>query len=354
MKYKKFNVAKSRYRKFLNSQDVDVVNINIAINKIDSFFRLTSKDPFRLSSDEAINIFNRLYGMPKYLYQKKCLDGYLGDELIVKSESLGFEAISIATAEKYLSEVNRFFDWCVSLGLLERNCFSMLKAKKSKVKDNEQREAYNENQLSELIKASIQDWNEISDLGWILIIAIELGMRKNEIAQLHKLDVTEVDGINCLYITDRLPLQSVKNKYSIRYLPITKSMIRLVFLDFVESKQDMLFDSLTYCKKNKYSRKVSEHYSEINRSLFDNDKLTFYSIRHYFVDKLKQNELPEDAVAEINGRKHNKETFGRYGKERPLKYKRKILNRYRSPTINSYAWKVYLSRKLKKVFTFKY
>ncbi|MDK9758999.1 hypothetical protein KIV40_27510, partial [Vibrio sp. D173a] len=226
-----------------------------------------------------------------------------GEELIKKSKSLGLDVVSEATVEKYLGAVKSFFDWCVSLGLLNRNCFSKLKAKKNGVKDNKQREAYSEEQLNKLINVSIPNWSDINDLGWILIIAIELGMRQNEIAQLHKNDVVKVEGVNCLLITDRLPLQSVKNEYSIRHLPITNSMVRLGFLDFVKNKKDMLFESLIYCEKNKFSRKVSEHYSEINRSIFDNEKLTFYSIRHYFVDKLKQKNFPEDLVAEINGRK---------------------------------------------------
>ncbi|PMM27100.1 hypothetical protein BCT58_00075 [Vibrio lentus] len=108
-----------------------------------------------------------------------------------------------------------------------------------------------------------------------------------------------------------------------------------------------LFDSLTYCEKNKFSRKVSEHYSGVNRSLFDNERLTFYSIRHYFVDKLKQNDLPEDLVAEINGRKHDKETYGRYGKDRPLKYKKKVLNKYGSLSVAQYARTVAFKNRLK-------
>ncbi|HHP0462535.1 TPA: tyrosine-type recombinase/integrase [Vibrio harveyi] len=347
MKHKKFHVAKRNYRNFLNKKGVSNVDIKVIINKIDTFFRLTDKDPFRLSAEEAINMYSRLYEMPKFLYQKKCLKDYCGDELILKSKELGFENISLATAEQYLGEVNRFFEWCVSLGLLDRNCFSMLSAKKNTVKNNRQRESYTEEQLHELLKVSVTDWTKISDLGWILIIAIELGMRQNEISQLHKLNVVKVDGVHCISVNDRLPLQSIKNKYSERHLPITKSMIRLGFLNFVESKNDMLFEGLTYCEKNKYSRKVSEHYSRINRSLFDNEKLTFHSIRHYFVDKLKKKDLPEDVVAEINGREHNKETFGRYGKDRPIKYKQKILDKHGSLTVARYARRVFLNNIIK-------
>ncbi|WP_102313083.1 site-specific integrase [Vibrio cyclitrophicus] len=343
-KYKK---AKLRYRNYLNKKGTKENVIDSILNKIITVFRLTDKDPFKLSADEVINIYGRLYKMPRYMHQQKSLIGLTGEDIINKSKSLGLKIVSEATVEKYLGAVKSFFDWCVSLGLLNRNCFSKLKAKKNGVKDNEQRKAYSEEQLSKLLKASIPDWSKISDLGWILIIAIELGMRQNEIAQLHKLDVVEVDGINCIFITDRLPLQSVKNEYSVRYIPITKSMIRLGFLDFVESKPEMLFDSLTYCKKNNFSRKVSEHYSEVNRSLFDNERLTFYSIRHYFVDKLKQNDLPEDLVAEINGRKHDKETYGRYGKDRPLKYKKKVLNKYGSFSVAQYARTVAFKNRFK-------
>ncbi|MCR9772568.1 tyrosine-type recombinase/integrase [Vibrio harveyi] len=349
MKRRRFNRAKRFYRKYLNEKGLEEHDIDTIINKIDTTFRLTKEDPFKLSAEESINIFVRIYQMPSYMKQKKTLDGLYGEDLILKSRSLGFEVVSNSTVEKYWGAVNNFFDWSVSLGFLDRNCFSNLKTKANKVKASKQRDSYTECQLDMLLKKSISNWSEISDLGWILIIAIELGMRQNEISQLHKFDVIEVDGVHCIFVNDRLPTQSVKNEYSVRYLPITKSMIRLGFLIFVECKNDMLFESVTYCKKNKYSRKVSEHYSSINRLLFDNNKLTFHSVRHYFVDKLKRNDLPEDVVAEINGRKHDKETFGRYGKDRPLKYKLNILNKYGSPSVSRHARKVWFLRNVGNV-----
>lgn len=349
MKHRKFNEAKRKYREFLIIRGSDVTLVDTTINKINTVFRLTDKDPFRLTADDAISIYSRVYEMPKYLCQNKVLKGINGKELIDKAKALDLDTISIATAEKYLGAVNVFFEWSVSLGLLNSNCFSNLNPKKNKEKADKQRKAFTESQIAMFFNSSILSKNEISDFGWILIIALELGMRQNEIAQLHRDDVINVDGIWCIYINENHPMQSVKNEHSVRYLPLTKSLLRLNFIEFAKSKDGMIFESLTYCKKNKFSRKISEHYSQLSRSLFNDEKLTFHSIRHYFSDSLKNKNLPEDIVAELKGHKHCRETFGRYGKERPLKYKRKILNKNSSSVVWKFAMSFYVRNKLARL-----
>ncbi|HHJ3218795.1 TPA: tyrosine-type recombinase/integrase [Vibrio parahaemolyticus] len=346
MKYKRYHDAIKKYEDYRRYKGINSELVDEDINRIDNLFRLLDKNPFKLSSDDALLLYKRLYLMPKYMKQKKELSGLVGKELIDKSNALRLEVISISTAEKYWNSLNSFFDWAVSLGLVENNCFSRLTPKKEKTKSFEQRKAFTETQIEQLLKSS-RKYSD--DLHWILIIAVELGMRQNEIAQLHRDDIVNINGVLCIYVNEGKPFQSVKNIYSNRYLPITKSLLKLGFIDFVNSKDEMLFESLTYCKKNKFSRKVSEQYSELSRSLFSDKKLTFHSIRHSFTDSLKKKNLPEDLVAELKGHQYCRETYGRYGKERSIKYKRKVLNKNSLSVVRRYAMRVYIRNKISTI-----
>lgn len=332
------------YRNYLIARNTEEYKINEIINIISNFFRLTSSNPLKISGSEAIDIYKRLYQLPSYMKQKKELNGLFGAELINKSIESDFHVISIATAEKYLTVVNMFLNFLLSIDFIDKNPFSYFKARSNETKNNEERKAFSEKQINKVIKESLINEIKISDMSWVILIAIELGMRQNEICQLTVDDIVLKEKIWCIFITNRKVDQHIKNEYSMRYLPLTKNLISLGFLDFVKSKDRMIFESFTYCKKNKYSRKASESFSKINKLLFNDELLKFHSFRHYFISKLKYSGVVEDIAAEISGHKHDRETYGRYGKERSIKEKRAILNKNSSRSVKKLVWKFRLNK----------
>ena len=77
--------------------------------------------------------------------------------------------------------------------------------------------------------------------------------------------------------------QNVKNKSSMRVIPIHSSLVKRGFLDYVQDRKNVgkeqLFD-VSYTKANGWAGKVSEYYNEIIRKEFPNSKARIESTRH--------------------------------------------------------------------------
>ena len=74
----------------------------------------------------------------------------------------------------------------------------------------------------------------------------------------------------------------------------------------------------------KRSSAFSKWFGRYKRSAGLNDpKLAFHSLRHTFVDKLKQIEVPEAVIAELVGHRNHSITLSRYGK----RYNLPLLNK---------------------------
>src|SRR5690606_3321822 len=76
----------------------------------------------------------------------------------------------------------------------------------------------------------INDWRF-----WLPVLAAFTGARQGELAQLEVADVKERHGIHFLHITNRGedPDKAVKNKFSIRSVPLNATVIELGFLEHV-------------------------------------------------------------------------------------------------------------------------
>jgi integrase len=66
---------------------------------------------------------------------------------------------------------------------------------------------------------------------------------------------------------------------------------------------------------NGYARAFRRFFERFNRRyITQNPKRTCYSLRHNFIDNLKQSEIPENVVSEIAGHSNGNITYRRYGK----------------------------------------
>lgn len=132
---------------------------------------------------------------------------------------------------------------------------------------------------------------------WVFLIMLYTGARVGEVCQLQVSDILlpgELDpsdlnqsrklSIPCICFRKNAGRQqSVKNKSSVRAIPIHSRLLERGFLDYVKERKqadkEMLFD-VTYTKNNGWGGKVSEYYNEIIRKEFPNAKATLESTRH--------------------------------------------------------------------------
>lgn len=308
-------------------------------NEIRNISRLSKKNILCWDKRECLKVYYALGKLPINLSSNTRLAGFCGEDLLKEAESLGVKRIKLATVEKYLGRLKEFFEWLVLKGIVNTNYFKDLKAPRNKIKKNKARSAYSEEHVSELIKSDIFITKN-NNYHWVLIIAIEMGLRQNEICQIYKDDIIIKDNLWCISVTNKRKDQRVKNADSERIVPIPKSLLRLGFISFVEKSEGRIFSSLKYNESDGYSRQVSKWFSNYKKRFNWGSEYSFHSFRHYFISKLKTNGVEESMVSEIVGHEYKKETYGRYGKDYSLKKKKKIMEKHGSISLR---WKARMS-----------
>lgn len=216
--------------------------------------------------------------------------------------------VSIGTKNKHASKIGAFFHWVNNRYDEEiKNPFEGLRAKDTQpVK--EKRTAYSLSQIKFLL-ASMSNL-EIHKQ-WIIKIAIYTGMRCNEIIQLSSDDVSQIDGQWCLSVRDNKDYQRVKNKGSIRAIPLHKEL--LPFVVYAKSKPDgeRIFPEFKVYKGN------CAHYfgKWFTRWKAKNNLPEFHSIRHYVATVFKTQGIELQYAQQILGHSSGSITYDRYGKQ---------------------------------------
>lgn len=252
----------------------------------------------------------------------------LTDALNYQHDLVG-NGLSAKTVKEYMSVARQLCDWCVRMDHLKRNPFVGVKIILSESKAaHEQREIWTAPQLKELFAHDSFSVRGSLDDMWIPLVLLHTGLRPSEACQLRVEDVRkcEVTGIWYLHVSDEGLKQRIKTPNAKRQVPIHQVLLERGFLDYVHrrrtSRKAQLFDCTPTGKENDWSRNFTQRF---NRFLFS--KLGYeagnrpgaYSLRHTFVNSLKQNDVPEYLVAEIVGHSQKSITFSRYGKPSGLK-----------------------------------
>lgn len=334
--FKEFKIL-YEFCKYKEHKRVSIKTIEDQMNMICKMVSIIDKKINKWTKKDALDVYYKIYRMPdtrkvKFINKNKRLSYFFNDNFV------DYKTITISTANKRLGYLKSYFEWLVDYGYLKINFLKNLKPIVVKDKDNLKRNAYSDEDLRIIFSDDIFS-DKIyckSYKYWVPIIAVLMGMRQNEIAQLFKRDIVLEDGVWAIYINAGGDGQRVKNKNSIRKIPIPQKLIQLGFLDFVSSiDEGQLFKELRWCKKNNYSRYVSRWFSEKKSDWGYDSSYNFHSFRHYLINKLKQNGVKLCIASEITGHGYDSVAYERYGKDYSLKDKKKILDKNTSKYIKS-------------------
>ena len=234
--------------------------------------------------------------------------------------------ISIQSVNHYIARLSGFFTWCVDGEYIVANPLSKMKIA-STSKASEERETYSSQELEKIITNLLPQnlcaWAPYKF--WIPLIMLYCGCRQNEVCQLFVSDIVEVDGVLCFSFNENEETGArVKNSNSIRTTPIHPVLLQMGFLDYVvqqienaksDTRKIQLWPEFTYDEINGYARRFRRFFERFNRNyITKNTKRSCYSLRHNFIDNLKQNEVHENIVSEIVGHANSNITYRRYGK----------------------------------------
>ena len=240
-----------------------------AINILLLYFK--DKELTTMKFTDLIDFRDILLEIPKRLSVWNFFKGQDLDFILDNNDD--YDKLDNSTINKYILRINQYFNYMYKQKYIKIKDFNI----PSYDQDGNEREPYTDEEIhkiKELIKIDTLD-NQ-----FITYIAIYQGMRLKEITQLKKEDIIKIGDILCISVNTN-ENKTVKTKQSARIIPIHDKLIELGFLDFVNSKENKLFD-ISNKNFSTYFRKTYK--SQIN------DEKTFYCLRHSFIDALKQND----------------------------------------------------------------
>ena len=148
---------------------------------------------------------------------------------------------------------------------------------------------------------------------WMPLLLLATGARRAEIAGLYLSDIKEDSGVPYIDITDSQPDKRVKTHNAKRRTPIHSEIIRLGFLDYVESRRKAgvtrLFPELrTYSASDGYARNFGDWFGSYLKKLGIGK--TSHSFRHTMATQLNELGVAPNRIEELSGRKFTKQTVG--------------------------------------------
>jgi integrase len=254
------------------------------------------------------NYRDALRHSPQFLLREDAASKNLDRVLSDKSVNLHLQ---------YLSGLLR---WATLEEIIGGNPAEGLTLKKQK-RESEERFAFGDDQLQRLLGGLWIDQTR-SVRRWVPLIALWTGMRQEEICQLRHCDVVKRNDIHCIVITGEAG--SVKSTSAERIVPIHPWLIDKGFLTEVwrsekAMAQERLWPELRKTKLGRYSNAVCKWFGRYKRKKgFTDSRYCFHSLRHTFINAMKQSEVPEPIIRQLVGHQENSITMGRYGKSYDL------------------------------------
>jgi integrase len=201
-------------------------------------------------------------------------------------------------------------------GYLRVNPLEGLHLRDNRRKD-ELRDVFSLDDLSKLFiesKEYGQNKHRVPENFWIPLLALYTGCRMEELCQLYKDQVMNLDGIWCLNIEEKYPEQSVKTSEK-RIIPLHPFLIDdLKFHHYAQSLPEGRLWLNLIRVRNRYGHGFGQWFSKFKkRSGIDSEKKVFHSFRHTIITHLKYKDVPDQFISELVGHSTRGEK-GRYGK----------------------------------------
>ena len=233
-------------------------------------------------------------------------------------DSLDTEGLAPATINKALAKLEAVVTWGNNNGYLNHNYTKGLKRKN--ITSN--RKAFSEEQLAKVVRTIKEE--PVAAKRFFGLLAVITGARCGELTQLTKKDIVKecVDGeeIYCIDLNDKDVGKTLKNKYSIRKVPITDGAFGFSlseFLEYVHSMPDdnsLIFGMSRDIASKWFNEQVLPH------SLPERTKdHVLHSLRHTLATVMKEKGIALTDIQGIMGHSSNTITFDVYGKGHSLK-----------------------------------
>jgi len=214
------------------------------------------------------------------------------------------------TVSNYVTLFSAIFNYAMQEGYITENPVKSRKLREmlKKLPRSKKKALFTDDQLGELFRAPLytgcmdDEWRYMQQgpnrpkrgRFWIPLLGLFQGLRCNEACQLHTADVGYENEIAYIKISEEsenadLDDKSLKNRASERRVPVHPELLRIGFMEFVESRKSdgdspRLFPELTlHPTKRRYSHAFSKWFSRFVKQVCGEEvEASFHSLRHHF------------------------------------------------------------------------
>lgn len=202
--------------------------------------------------------------------------------------------MSLTSVNKHITWLSSMLNYALKEEYIIRNPAIGLKVQRNSRADLE-RMAYSVDDMKNMV-SNLTLIDKHPERYWVPLVGMYQGMRLNEICQLHCEDIQQLDDLWCINVNDSLSDKEVKNESSERVIPLHPEIIKAGFLDYVEyakKKHLRLWPALNK-RRDGYGHDFGKWYQKYNRDFItDEPRKVYHSLRHSFVDHLKQKRVEE-------------------------------------------------------------
>lgn len=239
--------------------------------------------------------------------------------LAVRDAMLSAE-VRPSTINKLLTKAKMCLDYGLMNGQLEgRNPIERMKLTKDV---DSKRRAFTDEELERLlvrVEAEYQFTRHTAHTTsearrWATLVSVVTGARSAEVCHLIKRDIVTLDnGLVCIDINEDGDGKSVKNKHSVRLVPLTDGAYGFdltSFLSWVDAQPDdgPLFGMTPSAYSSWFNSRV------LTEALSDADNVSLHSLRHWLATRMKERGVNLVDAQGILGHSSQSITYDLYGK----------------------------------------
>lgn len=282
-----------------------------------------NRDLSTIRREDGRALFEAVQRLPRGLGKLRVLSGLSVQDAIKKAELLGLPTIAPKTINgSYMGYISSIFGWAVREQWMTANPVERLSVIDS-VAEADKRDPFTPEQLQKLFKVSPWFPRDEQPRGkalhfWGPLIALYLGMRRGEIAQLDVADVSKSEEWDVILVRHG-GRKRLKTDNARRVIPIHPELIRFGFLRYVESRRKSgeikLFSGEVENVRGQWGDGFSDWFIRLlSKHDITGTRLGMHSFRHNWQDRQREAGLHGTAIgAELAGRSKGGDASNNYG-----------------------------------------
>ena len=209
--------------------------------------------------------------------------------------------VAAPTVERHLISIKALLTFCIEHDWLTANAATGLRAPKDTRPKASKRRSFSREERNKLLAHTIQEYGADADMTWLIKLGAYTGCRLEELAQLARTNVRQIDGVWAVEIDD-LDGRHVKTDDSVKVIPL-HAAIRDDFIAWVQAGTGRrVFSSFVADDNGRYANELSGEFARLmDRSGLTDPRLVFHSLRHTLKREMSNARIDPDVRRVILG-----------------------------------------------------